>query len=55
MFSTRRSPSEYPADVVERLRTRYPKYLTAPDAWSEPSFSSLEHYSMEQKPAPKRR
>ena len=55
MFSTRRSPSEYPADVLERLRTHYPKYLTAPDVWSEPSFSSLEHYSMEQKPAPKRR
>lgn len=54
MFSTRRDPSEYPSDVIERLKARYPKYLSAPEAWSEPSYSSLEHYSMEQKPAPPR-
>jgi hypothetical protein len=54
MFSTRRDPAGFPADVVDRLKARYPKYLTAPEAWSEPSYSSLEHYSMEQTPAPKR-
>jgi len=43
-----------PADVVERVKARYPQYLTAPATWQEPSLSSLEHYAREQKPAPKR-
>jgi hypothetical protein len=41
-----------PADVLARIRERYPKYLTAPEVWEEPSLSSLEHYAREQKPAP---
>jgi len=43
-----------PADVVARVKERYPQYLTAPEKWQEPSLSSLEHYAREQKPAPKR-
>lgn len=42
------------ADVVERVRQRYPKYLTAPQRWEDPSLSSLERYAREQKPAPPR-
>jgi len=30
----------------------YPKYFEAPTVWEEPSFSSLENYAREQKPAP---
>ncbi len=30
----------------------YPKYFNAPTEYEEPSFSSLEHYAREQKPAP---
>lgn len=41
-----------PADVLERVKERYPQYLTAPEVWVEPSLSSLEHYAREQKPAP---
>jgi hypothetical protein len=36
-------------DYVEK---NYPKYLTAPDKWEEPSLSSLEWYARQQKPAP---
>jgi hypothetical protein len=38
--------------VVEHVRKNNPSYLSAPDAWVEPSLSSLEHYALEQKPAP---
>ena len=38
--------------VLARVRERYPQYLTAPTEWYEPSLSSLEHYALEQKPAP---
>jgi hypothetical protein len=55
MFSTRRDASLFAPEVLERLRTRYPEFLNAPDKWSEPSYSSLEHYAMEQKPAPPRK
>ena len=40
------------APVLERVRSRYPQYLTAPKQWYGPSLSSLEHYAQEQKPAP---
>lgn len=36
-------------DYVEK---HFPKYLTAPDRWEEPSLSSLEHYARERTPAP---
>jgi hypothetical protein len=38
--------------VMERIRTRYPSYLTAPTEWYGPNYSSLEHYAREQTPAP---
>ncbi|HEY0941415.1 MAG TPA: DUF1838 family protein [Steroidobacter sp.] len=52
MFTTVRGLDAVPADVAERVRTRYPLYLTAPEAWQEPSVSSLEDYARTQKPAP---
>ena len=49
-------PSEtleyYPPAVIARVRDRYPQYLEAPTKWYGPSLSSLEHYALEQKPAP---
>jgi hypothetical protein len=39
-------------DVIARIREKYPQYLTAPTRWYGPSLSSLEHYTLEQKPAP---
>lgn len=38
--------------VVEYAKKHYPKYLTAPETWEEPSLSSLEWYAREQQPAP---
>lgn len=38
--------------VLARVRERYPQYLTAPEKWTEPSFSSLENYARTQTPAP---
>jgi hypothetical protein len=52
IFHTTRTPDYYPPGVVERIKARYPDYMTAPETWYGPSYSSLEHYTMEQKPAP---
>lgn len=49
---SRTSLDGVPPDVLERVRQRYPQYLTAPTVWEEPSLSSLEHYAREQTPAP---
>lgn len=38
--------------VLDYTQKHYPKFLTAPDAWSDVSLSSLENYAREQKPAP---
>jgi hypothetical protein len=38
--------------VLDYIEKNYAKYFKAPDAWEEPSLSSLEHYSREQTPAP---
>ena len=38
--------------VLEHVRKKNPSYLSAPEVWVEPSLSSLEHYALEQKPAP---
>ena len=54
-MSSRQSLDLYPKDTLERVRERYPKYLEAPTTWEEPSLSSLEHYALEQKPAPPRK
>lgn len=37
--------------VLEYVEAKYPKYLVAPETWEEPSWSSLEWYAKEQKPA----
>jgi Protein of unknown function (DUF1838) len=38
--------------VMARVKAKYPQYLEAPTKWYGPSLSSLEHYALEQKPAP---
>lgn len=38
--------------VLDYIEKHYAKYFKAPDAWEEPSLSSLEHYAREQTPAP---
>ncbi len=38
--------------LLARVREKNPAYLSAPETWVEPSLSSLEHYALEQKPAP---
>ena len=40
------------APVLAYARENYPKYFSAPDKYEEPSLSSLEHYALEQTPAP---
>jgi hypothetical protein len=45
--------AEYiPANVLERIKTKYPSFMTAPEKWYGPNYSSLEHYALEQTPAP---
>lgn len=50
-MATRTSMDYHPKDVIERVKERYPSYLVAPEAWVDPSLSSLERYAMEQTPA----
>jgi hypothetical protein len=52
IFRPSRTLDYFPPGVVERIRKRYPSYLTAPREWYGPNYSSLEHYALEQKPAP---
>jgi hypothetical protein len=52
VFRANSTPDFIPAKVLERIKTRYPTYMTAPTTWYGPNYSSLEHYAMEQKPAP---
>jgi hypothetical protein len=52
VFRTYRDTKYFPEPVLERIRSRYPQYLTAPTTWYGPNYSSLEHYAREQKPAP---
>jgi hypothetical protein len=52
VFRRFRTLDYFPAPVLERIRTRYPQYLTAPTTWYGPNYSSLEHYAREQTPAP---
>ena len=54
-FTTLERPQDAPTRVYERVKERWPLYLTAPDHWVEPSLSSLENYARTQKPAPPRR
>jgi len=52
VFRSYRDTKYYPEPVLERIRSRYPQYMTAPTTWYGPNYSSLEHYAREQKPAP---
>lgn len=38
--------------VLAYAEKNFPKYFEAPNKWTEPSFSSLENYARQQKPAP---
>jgi hypothetical protein len=38
--------------VLDYTEKHHPKYMTAPDAWSDVSLSSLENYARTEKPAP---
>ncbi|MBL8198329.1 MAG: DUF1838 family protein [Rhodoferax sp.] len=53
-FTSIASAEQAPPAVLARVRERYPLYLTAPDRWVEPSYSSLENYARTQEPAPPR-
>lgn len=39
-------------NILAYAAEHHPKYFDAPDVWEEPSLSSLEHYALEQEPAP---
>jgi hypothetical protein len=54
VFRANPTPDFIPAKVLERIKRKYPSYMTAPTTWYGPNYSSLEHYTMEQKPAPPR-
>jgi hypothetical protein len=42
---------DIPQDILEYTQKHFPKYLTAPDDWVEPSLSSIEMYAKTQTPA----
>jgi hypothetical protein len=52
VFRPARTLDYFPAPVLGYIRTHYPSFLTAPTKWYGPNYSSLEHYALEQKPAP---
>jgi len=52
MFTSGDSLDYFNPAVLERVRKRYPQYMTAPTKWYGPSLSSIEHYALEQQPAP---
>jgi hypothetical protein len=52
MFASGDSLDYFKPTVLERVHRRYPQYLTAPTHWYGPSLSSIEHYALEQQPAP---
>jgi len=52
VFRRYRNTDYFPKPVLERIQTKYPQYMTAPTTWYGPNYSSLEHYAMEQTPAP---
>jgi hypothetical protein len=51
-FTSVKRLGQVSAPVLARIRERFPKYLTAPETWTEPSLSSLENYARTQQPAP---
>lgn len=52
IFAASKSLDFHKPAVLARIRAKYPQYMTAPTQWYGPSLSSLEHYVLEQKPAP---
>jgi len=54
IFRTIDSVEALPAPILERVKTRYPSYLEAATEWYGPNYSSLENYTIQQKPAPLR-
>jgi hypothetical protein len=52
MFTRHETLDYYKPAVLARVRERYPQYMTAPTTWYGPNLSSIEHYALEQKPAP---
>jgi hypothetical protein len=52
IFSSSLELNNYSPQVLARIKSKYPQYLTAPTKWYGPNYSSLEHYAREQKPAP---
>jgi hypothetical protein len=52
VFRAELTPDYIPPQVMAHIKKYYPDYLTAPTKWYGPNYSSLEHYAMEQKPAP---
>ncbi len=55
MFTKSDTLDHFNPAVIERVRKRYPQYLTAPATYYGPSLSSIEHYAIEQQPAPPRK
>ncbi len=53
-MAARETMDFHPKDVIERVKSRHPKYLVAPEKVEGPSLSSLERYALEQTPAPAR-
>jgi len=51
-FAAARTLDYIPPAVLAYVRAKLPGYLTAPTKWYGPNYTSLEHYAMEQKPAP---
>jgi len=52
VFRADYTPDFIPKPVLDYIKTHHPDYMTAPTTWYGPNYSSLEHYAMEQKPAP---
>jgi hypothetical protein len=54
IFRPSRTLDYHPPAVIERIKAKYPSFMTAPTTWYGPNYTSLEHYAREQKPAPAR-
>ncbi len=52
VFRAEKSPDYVLPQVMAHIKKHYPDFLTAPTHWYGPNYSSLEHYALEQKPAP---
>ena len=50
-FSSVKGVDSVPSNVAARVLERFPTYVTAPEEWVDPSYSSLENYARTQTPA----